>query len=175
VAVTSTLAVFEVAPPLQPRFLDALSPTAALLYLSGRDRLPEQARAASALRVKKEVEFERAFVKAGGLLMAGCDPTGNGSALAGFGDQRNIELLVEGGFTTTEAIQIATLNGAKFLGLDDHIGSITRGKQADLVVLDGNPARQIADVEKVRIVFRDGIGFDSRKLIESVRGQVGLH
>jgi hypothetical protein len=175
VAVTSTLAVFEVAPPLQPRFLDALSPTAALLYLSGRDRLPDQARANSALRVKKEVEFERSFVKAGGLLMAGCDPTGNGSALAGFGDQRNIELLVEGGFTTTEAIQIATLNGAKFLGLDDHIGSITRGKQADLVVLDGNPARQIADVEKVRIVFRDGIGFDSRKLIESVRGQVGLH
>ena len=103
VAVTSTLAVFEVAPPLQPRFLDALSPTAALLYLSGRDRLPEQARARSALRIKKEVEFERAFVKAGGLLMAGCDPTGNGSALAGFGDQRNIELLVEGGFTPAEA------------------------------------------------------------------------
>ena len=84
VAVTSTLAVFEVAPPLQPRFLEALSPTAALLYLSGRDRLPEQARAGSALRIKKEVEFERAFVKAGGLLMAGCDPTGNGSASGRF-------------------------------------------------------------------------------------------
>ena len=175
VAVTSTLAVFEVAPPLQPRFLEALSPTAALLYLSSRDRLPEQARSSSALRIKKEVEFERAFVKAGGLLMAGCDPTGNGSALAGFGDQRNIELLVEGGFSAAEAIQIATLNGAKFLGLDDHIGSIARGKQADLVVLDGNPVKQISDVEKVRMVFRDGVGFDPAKLIESVRGQVGLH
>jgi imidazolonepropionase-like amidohydrolase len=175
VAVTSTLAVFEAAPPLQQRFLDALSPTAALLYLSGRDRLPEQARAGSALRIRKELEFERGFVKAGGLLMAGCDPTGNGSALAGFGDQRNIELLVEGGFTPAEAIQIATLNGAKFLGLDDHIGSIAVGKQADLVVLDGNPAKQISDVEKVRIVFRDGIGFDAAKLIESVRGQVGVH
>jgi hypothetical protein len=175
VAVTSTLAVFESAPPLQQRFLDALSPTAALLYLSGRDRLSEQARAGSALRVKKELEFERAFVKAGGLLMAGCDPTGNGSALAGFGDQRNIELLVEGGFSAAEAIQIATLNGAKFLGLEDHIGSVAPGKQADLVVLDGNPAKQISDVEKVRIVFRDGIGFDPAKLIESVRGQVGLH
>jgi imidazolonepropionase-like amidohydrolase len=175
VAVTSTLAVFEGAPPLQQRFLDALSPTAALLYLSGRDRLPEQARAMSALRIKKEVEFERAFVKAGGLLMAGCDPTGNGSTLAGFGDQRNIELLVEGGFTAAEAIQIATLNGAKFLGLESAIGSIARGKQANLVVLDGNPVKQIADVEKVRMVFRDGIGFDPRKLIESVRGQVGLH
>jgi imidazolonepropionase-like amidohydrolase len=155
--------------------LEALSPTAALLYLSGRDRLPEQARSSSALRIKKEVEFERAFVKAGGLLMAGCDPTGNGSALAGFGDQRNIELLVEGGFSAAEAIQIATLNGARFLGLDDHIGSIARGKQADLVVLDGNPVKQISDVEKVRMVFRDGVGFDPAKLIESVRGQVGLH
>jgi imidazolonepropionase-like amidohydrolase len=95
--------------------------------------------------------------------------------LAGFGDQRNIELLVEGGFTLAEAIQIATLNGARFLGLDEHIGSIARGKQADLVVLDGNPTKQISDVEKVRLVFRDGIGFDSAKLIESVRGQVGLH
>ncbi len=175
VAVTSTLAVFEVAPPLQPRFLDALSPTAALSYLAGRERLPEQARTGSALRVKKELEFERAFVKAGGLLTAGCDPTGNGSALAGFGDQRNLELLVEGGFTPEEAIQIATLNGAKFLGLDDRIGSVAAGKQADLVVLNGNPARQISDVEKVTIVFRDGVGFDSAKLIESVRGQVGMH
>ena len=175
VAVTSTLAVFENAPPLQPRFLDALSPTASLHYLVGRERLSDQARAQSPLRVKKEVEFERAFVKAGGLLMAGCDPTGNGSALAGFGDQRNIELLVEGGFSLPEAIQIATLNGARFLGLDNRIGSISAGKQADLVVLDGNPTRQIADIEKVTIVFKDGVGFDSAKLLQSVQGHVGLH
>jgi len=175
VAVTSTLAVFESAPPLQPRFLEALSPTAALNYLTGRDRVGEQGRAQSAMRVKKELEFERAFVQAGGLLMAGCDPTGNGSALAGFGDQRNIELLVEGGFTPSEAIQIATLNGAKFLGLDGQIGSIAPGKQADLVVLDGNPAKQIADIEKVSIVFKDGVGYDPVKLLQSVRGRVGMN
>jgi imidazolonepropionase-like amidohydrolase len=175
VAVTSTLAVFESTPTLQPRFLEALSASAALAYLAGRERLPEQARATSAMRIKKELEFERAFVKAGGLLMAGCDPTGNGSALAGFGDQRNIELLVEGGFTPAEAIQIATLNGAKFLGLDDRIGSIAPGKQADLAVIDGNPARQIADIEKVSLVFKDGVGYDSAKLIQSVRGHVGMH
>ncbi|HYL74764.1 MAG TPA: amidohydrolase family protein [Bryobacteraceae bacterium] len=175
VAVTSTLAVFESAPPLQNRFLDALSPTAAVNYLSARDRLPEQARAGSTLRVKKEVEFERAFVKAGGLLMAGCDPTGNGSALAGFGDQRNVELLVEGGFTAAEAVQIATLNGAKFLGLDGKIGSIAAGKQADLVLLDGNPAKQIADIEKVSLVFKDGVGYDPAKLLQSVHGRVGMH
>jgi len=175
VAVTSTLAVFESAPPLQPRFLDALAPAVSLNYLIGRDRVGEQGRSRSAMRVKKEVEFERAFVKAGGLLTAGCDPTGNGSALAGFGDQRNVELLVDGGFTPLEAIRIASLNGAKFLGLDDKIGSIAPGKQADLVVIDGNPARQIADIEKVTLVFKDGVGYDSAKLLQSVRGHTGLH
>jgi len=175
VAVTSTLAVFENAPPLEARFIDALSPTAALNYMVARDRSGEQGRARSEMRIKKELEFERAFVKAGGLLMFGCDPTGNGSALAGFGDQRNLELLVSGGFTPVEAIQIASLNGAKFLGMADKIGSIAEGKQADLVVIDGNPARQIADVKKVEIVFKDGVGYDPAKLILSVRGAVGLH
>jgi imidazolonepropionase-like amidohydrolase len=175
VAVTSTLAVFEVAPPLAQRFIDALAPDALRNYLVGRDRLPETARKNSAQRIKTELEFERAFVKAGGLLVAGCDPTGNGSAVAGFGDQRNLELLVEGGFTPLEAIRIATLNGAKFLGLDSRIGSIAAGKQADLVVIDGNPAAQIADVEKVHLVFKDGVGYDPDKLLQSVRGHVGMH
>jgi hypothetical protein len=114
VAVTSTLAVFEVAPPLAQRFVDALAPDALRNYLLGRERLPEAARRTSATRIQKELEFERAFFQAGGLLVAGCDPTGNGTALAGFGDQRNLELLVSGGFTPIEAIQIATLNGADF-------------------------------------------------------------
>ncbi len=175
VAVTSTLAVFEVAPPLQQRFLDALSPQAALNYLSARDKLPETAHKTSALRVRKEVDFERAFVKAGGLLMAGADPTGNGSALAGFADQRNIELLVAGGFSVAEAVRIATLNGAKFLGLDDQIGTVTVGKCADLAVIEGDPSSHVEDIGKVRIVFKDGVGYDSAKLLDSVRGMVGMH
>ncbi len=175
VAVTSTLAVFEVAPPLAQRFIDALAPDALRNYLVSRDRLSDAVRKASALRVQKELEFERAFVNAGGLLVAGCDPTGNGSAVAGFGDQRNLELLASGGFTPVEAIRIATFNGARLLGLDDKLGSIAVGKQADIVVLDGNPASQIADVEKVHLVFKDGLGFDPEKLLASVRGQVGVH
>jgi imidazolonepropionase-like amidohydrolase len=175
VAITSTLAVFENAPPLQQRFLDALSPQMALSYLASRARITEERAQRSKTTIKKELEFERAFVKAGGLLMAGADPTGNGSALAGFADQRNIELLVEGGFTPAEAIHIATWNGAKFLGLEDQIGSIAPGKQADLAVIEGDPASHIADIEKVRIVFRDGVGYDSAKLLESVHGSVGIH
>ncbi|HUK18667.1 MAG TPA: amidohydrolase family protein [Bryobacteraceae bacterium] len=176
VAVTSTLAVFEAfdggRPPLQQRFLDALNPEAAISYLGARAR--SQPGSFTAM-LKRELEFEYAFVKAGGLLMAGADPTGNGGALAGFADQRNIELLVEGGFTPVEAIRIATANGAQFLGERDRIGTIARGKQADLVVIDGNPAARIADVEKVKLVFKDGAGYDPARLLDSVRGAVGLH
>jgi len=157
------------------RFLDALSPDAVRLYLAGRAQIRPDRLAVSAARIAKELEFERAFVKAAGLLMAGCDPTGNGSALAGFGDQRNLELLVQGGSTPLKAIRIATLNGAKFLGLDGSIGSISVGKQPYLVVIDGNPAAHISDVKKTKLVFKDGVGYDPSKLLESIRGQAGLH
>ena len=179
VAITSTLAVFEAGapgrPPLQQRVLDAMAPEAAVSYLSAKARSAENSNAGRVELLKKEMQFELAFVKAGGLLMAGADPTGNGGALAGFADQRNIELLVEGGFTPAEAIQIATHNAARFLGESDKIGTVQKGKQADLVVVEGDPAARISDIEKVKIVFKDGVGYDSVKLIESVRGAVGLH
>jgi imidazolonepropionase-like amidohydrolase len=120
------------------------------------------------------MRFERAFVDAGGLLMAGCDPTGYGGVVPGFGDQRNVELLVEAGFTPVEAIRIASLNGAKFMGKDAVIGSIAVGKAADIVVLGGNPAEKIDNMEKVELVFKDGVGYDPAALIQSVSGLVGL-
>ena len=179
VAITSTLAVFEAfngsRPPLEQRFLDALSPGSAISYLSSRARAPGGEDTVSAQGLRKELQFEYAFVKAGGLLMAGADPTGNGGALAGFADQRNIELLVEGGFTPVEAIRIATSNGARFLGEEDHFGTVEAGKQADLVVLDGNPAVRIADIRRVRLVFKDGAGYDPSKLLDSIKGSAGLH
>jgi hypothetical protein len=122
---------------------------------------------------KKELEFEYAFSKAGGLLMAGLDPTGMGGVIAGFGDQREVELLVEAGFTPVEAIHIATYNGAQYLGELERIGTIAPGKQADLVVIKGDPSKKIEDIENVETVFKDGIGYDSDKLIQSVRGIVG--
>jgi imidazolonepropionase-like amidohydrolase len=108
------------------------------------------------------------------VLMAGCDPTGYGGVVPGFGDDRNVELLVEAGFTPVEAIRIATLNGAKFLGRDATVGSIAVGKSADLVVLDGNPAEQIDAMNKIDTVFKDGVGYDPAKLVRSVTGVVGL-
>jgi len=174
VAITSTLAVFERNPVIQKRFLDALSPGTALNYMTMRARGPAPTTELSA-EIRKELAFERAFVKAGGLLMAGADPTGNGSALAGYADQRNIEMLVEGGFSPEDAIRIATLNGAEQLGLASTIGSIANGKQADMVLIEGNPAARIADIENIKLVFKDGVGYDPAKLTESIRGHVGLH
>jgi imidazolonepropionase-like amidohydrolase len=176
VAVTSTLPVFEAflpgRPKLEQRVLDAMTAEAANSYLTARARIPMDSPIKALY--KKELEFESAFVKAGGLLLAGPDPTGNGGTLPGFGDQQEVELLVEAGFTPVQAIQIATLNGATYLGQQDHIGSIAAGKQADLVLIKGDPSKKIEDIENVETVFKDGVGYDSKKLIDSVRGQVGI-
>ena len=172
VAITSTLPVIEAyssdRPPLQQRVLDVMSPQAQAGYLSQRVQQP------ITHSLQKEMELERAFVKAGGTLLAGPDPTGIGGVVAGFGDQREVELLVEGGFTPLEAIHIATENGAQFLHEEDWIGTLAPGKRADLVVVRGDPSSKISDIENVEIVFKDGVGYDPAKLISSVRGLVGL-
>jgi imidazolonepropionase-like amidohydrolase len=187
VAVTSTLPVFEMGsfpgrPTMQKRVLDALSPEARSAVLENRLRSSDSSRMRRLYgsdvspwpaAFNKEMEFEHAFSQAGGLLLAGLDPTGMGGVIAGFGDQREVELLVEAGFTPVEAIHIATANGAQFLGELDRIGTIAAGKQADLVVIKGDPSKKIEDIENVETVFKDGIGYDSAKLIESVRGVVG--
>jgi len=187
VAVTSTLPVFELfvpgKAPLQQRVLQAMSEAARNRHLAARVQfdLPfrdpktgEVGPNVWAQSFTQEMEFERAFVKAGGLLLAGEDPTGIGGDLPGFGDQREVELLVEAGFTPLEAIHIATYNGAQYLGELDRIGTIAAGKQADLVVIKGDPSKKIEDIENVETVFKDGVGYDSAKLIESVRGLVGI-
>ena len=115
------------------------------------------------------------FVRAGGTLLAGTDPTGGGGVIPGYSDQRAIELLVESGLTPLEAIKVGTMNGATFLGRGDRVGSVAVGKQADLVVIDGDPSARIEDIRKVTLVFKQGIGYDPAKLIASVRGKVGLY
>jgi imidazolonepropionase-like amidohydrolase len=177
VAVTSTLAVFDAITEagfkraLSPAVLDALSPDTRARLLAGHAGGRDPAMWTPI--VKLEMEFERRFAKAGGLLIAGCDPTGNGTTLAGYGDWRDVELLVEAGFTPLEALKIHSLNGAQWLGAQDRIGSIAQGKEADLVVVAGDPSKNIADMEKVETVFKDGIGYDPQKLTASVRGLVG--
>lgn len=181
VAVTSTLAVFESFAPqrfsLDPRMEAVLTPEA---YARCRGELSRRSTAewrnASemwAAALKKEMQFERSFVRAGGTLLAGADPTGWGGVLAGFGDQRNLELLVEAGFTPEEAVRIGSANGAEFLGEAGRVGTLAVGKQADVVVVRGDLAADIRNIRNVEIVFKEGVGYDPAKLIASVHGRVG--
>jgi imidazolonepropionase-like amidohydrolase len=180
VAITSTLPVFEqMVPhhsPLWPQAMATLSPQARHDYLLLRahtDALsPEQAKK-RAVTFQHGMAMEREFVAAGGLLLAGPDPTGNGGIIPGFGDLREVELLVEEGFTPEQAIHIASDNGAQYLGLQARIGSIAAGKDADLVVVKGDPSQHIDDIENVETVFKDGVGYDSHALLKSVQARYG--
>jgi hypothetical protein len=179
VAMTSTLAVYELfvpgRTPIEDRMLEAMADGARSEYLAQRERLDMQSGSSPMEPLfKKAMAFEHAFVEAGGLLGAGVDPTGNGGALPGFGDQRNYELLLETGFSPEQVIQIMSLNGAKILGVDGELGSVEPGKVADLVVIDGDLVADAAAIRDVTTVFKDGVGYDSVKLIDSVKGLVGI-
>jgi imidazolonepropionase-like amidohydrolase len=178
VPISTTLAVYETSvpnrPPLSPRMLEALVPDAREEVLTARSRVAQNNNPIAARMLRKEMDFDMAFVKAGGILGAGVDPTGNGGALPGFGDQRNYALLLEAGFSAPQAIQIMSANGAKVLGAADRFGTVAPGKVADLVVIKGDIVAKPEDIENVTIVFKEGVGYDSPKLIEAVRGIVGV-
>ena len=176
VAVTSTLTVFELNTPGRPLppGLDVLVPQLREQYLQNRARVEANAQSIYPRLFPKAMALEREFVRAGGLLIAGTDPTGGGGVIPGYANHRQLELLVEAGFTPLEAIRIGTQNGARYLGRDARVGSIAPGKQADLVVVDGDPSTAIADVRKVTMVFKQGVGYDPAKLVASVTGRVGL-
>jgi imidazolonepropionase-like amidohydrolase len=178
VAMTSTLAVFadfssagETFAAMEEREQRALGWQSWLKFRLIRRFL---AKHPFANLLAKEMQFERDYAAAGGLLMAGSDPTGDGGTIAGYADQEEIELLVRAGFSPVEAIHIATANGAEFLAQSARIGTIAQGKQADLVVIDGDPSARIADIRNVEIVFRKGVGYSSEKLFGAVRGLVGV-
>jgi imidazolonepropionase-like amidohydrolase len=176
VALTSTLTVFETVVPGRPLppGLDVLEPQLRAQFEARHAATAANTTSIYSSLFAKARSMELAFARAGGLLLAGTDPTGGGGVIPGYSNQHELELLVESGFTPLEAIRIGTLNGATFLGRADRVGSIVVGKDADLVVVVGDPASRIADVKNVQIVFKQGIGYDPAKLIESVRGKVGL-
>jgi enamidase len=176
VALTSTLTVFETFTPGRPvpPGLEVLTPQLKQQFEQTHARVAQNKDSNYLDLFPKAMALELAFARAGGLLVAGTDPTGSGGVIPGYSNQRQIELLVDGGFTPLEAIRVATLNGATYLGREKNIGSITVGKQADLMVVRGDPSARIAEVRNVEIVFRQGIGYDPAKLIASVAGRVGL-
>lgn len=176
VALTSTLTVFETFTPGRPLppGLDVLTPQLKQQFLDTHTRVSQNKQSTYIQLFPKAMALELQFARAGGLLVAGTDPTGSGGVIPGYSNQRQIELLVDAGFTPLEAINIATLNGAKYLGREKTIGTIAVGKQADLVIINGDPTTNIANIRQVDTVFRQGVAYDPAKLIASVAGRVGL-
>ncbi|HTR29738.1 MAG TPA: amidohydrolase family protein [Puia sp.] len=176
VILTSTLAVIynmtTLDTAIRPEVLEAMSPDTRDMFLNVYLKMRN---AAGNKAMLEEMKMEKRFSDAGGLLTVGTDPTGNGATLAGYGSQQSIELLTQAGFTPVEAIRIATYNGAKALGLQDKVGSIEVGKAADLVVIDGDIAQNIKNIRKITWVFKKGVGFNSQKIFNSVKGQVGKY
>jgi imidazolonepropionase-like amidohydrolase len=178
VAVTSTLAVFETFSAqrmsrLDSRTVPMLPSEMQPLYLAKQAELARSGDVLWEGMLKKEMEFEYEFVRAGGLLLAGIDSTGWGGVLAGFGDQRELELLVEAGFRPEQAIQIATFNGALFLGQAERFGTLAAGKQADIILVRGDPSSDIRNIEKMEMVIKDGIAYDPAAILRGIAGQVG--
>lgn len=180
VPMTSTLAVYEPfirgRPTKDSLTLAMMAPEVREDYLAAREQIdanPDHPLTNDDFL--KAMEFEKAFVEAGGVLAAGVDPTGLGGAIAGFGDQRNYQLLHEAGFTPAQVVQIMSLNGAKVLGVDDELGSVEPGKIADLAVMEGDLTSDPGAIRRVNLVFKDGVGYDSERLIESVKGRVGIN
>ena len=173
-AITSTLTVTDggIRTPVEQRALDVLAPAMREAYLERRRQRIANRDPRMDDIMRKYMEFERSFVAAGGLLAAGSDATGG--LIPGFADQRGVELLVEAGFTPEEAIQIVSANGARVLGVFDETGTVTAGKQADLVLIRGDLTRNVGDIRNVVLVFKDGVGYDPAKLLEAVRGMVGI-
>lgn len=177
VAITSTLPVFE---PYTGREivlgngLDAMSPEIRETLINSHTRMQGRDEASQA-HFKKQMAWEKKFYEAGGHLVAGTDPTGAGRTIAGYANQRVIELFIEAGFSLTDAIKISSLDGAKFLESEDKIGSLEVGKQADIVLIDGDLEADVANIRKMELVFKDGIGFNSPAIFESMKGKVGMH
>jgi len=180
VALTSTLTVFETFTPGRPK-----APEQALAMLIPQLRKQYEdvwSKSASNERMKpyvtifpKLMKLEKMFVDAGGTLLAGTDPTGYGGVIPGFSGKREVELLVEAGFPFPQALKIATLNGARFLGRDKDIGSLEQGKRADIALVDGDPAKSVSAIESMPLVFKKGVGYDSAKIFDVLKGQVGLY
>ncbi|WDE02257.1 amidohydrolase family protein [Thalassomonas actiniarum] len=179
VTLTSTLTVFETftqgRPKASAKALAALTPQVRDQYEARWEKIAQQENATWPIVYKKMMALEKKFVEAGGKLMAGTDPTGYGGVIAGFSNQRVVELLVESGFSIEQAIKISTSNAAHYLNRENEIGTIASGKNADMVLIDGDLAADPSMISKMSVVFKNGIGYSSNKIVEATKAVVGLH
>lgn len=113
------------------------------------------------------------FWKAGGKITLGTDHFSNGNFIAGFGVHREMDVMVRSGIPENDVLKIATINGARAIGIDDHHGSIEPGKSADLYIIRGNPLESIRHTRNGVWVMTGGKIYDTRELLDSVKGKLG--
>jgi imidazolonepropionase-like amidohydrolase len=169
--VTLTATPVDVKRPLTDRELDVLHPSVRDSYLRAFMRRSEPGGPGALPRGVGQLTLQ--FVKAGGRVVLGSDAPCCDRLIPGFANHNAIELLVEAGISPLDAIRIATFEGARLLGSDDRVGSIAAGKEADLLIVRGNPAAKIADISNVTHVFANGKRYDPAALVSAVSGQVG--
>lgn len=178
VALTSTLTIFETfaagRPLAPPGALELLSPDLRELYMTRWSAIAQQGRNQWSDLLKIGMRLEKRFVEAGGQLLAGTDPTGYGGVIAGFSNMRQLELLLEAGFTLPQAVKISTLNGATFLAVARDVGSLEVGKRADLIALKGDVQADRAALRNIAWTMKAGVAYDRAKILAAMRGKVGL-
>ena len=93
--------------------------------------------------------------------------------LPGPGNHAALRLLVAAGFSPLEVIRMATAEGARTQGIDVRVGTLRAGKQADLLLVNGNPDEDITHIGRIDLVFKNGIAYDPARLRDSIRGKIG--
>ncbi|MCG2583498.1 amidohydrolase family protein [Massilia sp. TS11] len=178
VALTSTLTVFETfagGRPLAPAgALDLLTPELREGYLRGySERANAPGNGYTAL-LPKAMAWEKQFFDAGGLLLAGTDPTGYGGVVPGYSNLRQVELLEEAGLSRAQALQVSTWNGARYLGREAEVGSIAAGKRADLILFKGSLAAGARAWPPIVWTMKAGVAYDRARILSATKGRVGL-
>jgi imidazolonepropionase-like amidohydrolase len=115
----------------------------------------------------------KAFYDAGGLLTLGTDNPSTGEFIAGFSAHRELHTLVLAGIPPAAALKIATINGARALGMSDKLGTLEVGKLADLFVIEGNPLADIKNTRHVQLVMKSGVVYDPKALLAQAEGKIG--
>jgi imidazolonepropionase-like amidohydrolase len=118
----------------------------------------------------KELEVVGLLHKAGVPFLAGTDTPPGVYIFPGFSLHEELQRFVAAGFTPLEALQTATLNPARFLGVEDQLGTVEKGKLADLVLLSANPLDDIANTQKIAAVVVNGRYFSGKDLEKMLAG-----
>jgi imidazolonepropionase-like amidohydrolase len=181
IPLTSTLSVTETITAGRPkrpdRARELLTPQLREVYEQAFARAQQSGDGAEMRKLIPQVaRLERRFANMGGTLLVGTDTPGPaGGVIPGFGARRELEIMVQEGFSFSEALKDASLNGARYLSRDAHVGSIEVGKRADLIVIDGDPSTDVMAMEDMPLVFKAGVGYQTDKIFTAMRGKIGLY